>query len=334
MRVRGQGNRKAFKSDRMMRSGSKLLRVGIVLVALAALGILAFRLFLRPTIPPGRLVIRTVPTGVRVVLDDSLRGTTSDTGLVLTFPTAGHFRLALSRAGYEVDTSTVRIGLDEVLEIDVVMKVPGMAFIRGGTFEMGSEEGGYNERPVHRVFLDPFYMDLTEVRAADFRRFHPGYRSAFAGGDLPATNVSREEARDYCRSVGKRLPTEAEWERACRGARGTRYSYGDTYDPKRARTGLELGDKPAPAGSFLPGNGGLYDMTGNVWEWCSDWYGRDAYRRGAERNPRGPATGTQRVLRGGAWYSNARYAGCTHRPGNILKARDPSFGFRCAKDIE
>ncbi len=300
---------------------------------LLLLGVLLVLLLFWPG-APARLVVRTVPAGVSVMVDGVLRGTTADTGLALVLLKGGHYHLALSRSGYLTDTSTVWIGGDEVLELEAVMVIPGMAFIRGGVFEMGSEAGEYNERPAHRVYVEPFYIDRREVRAAEYRRFRPGYRPLFPGAEMPAGNVSWAEARDYCRSLGKRLPTEAEWERACRGPRGARYSTGDTYDPRRARIGLDLGTGPAPVGSYTPGNGGLYDMTGNLWEWCSDWYGRDYYRGSPERTPRGPDGGTQHVLRGGAWFSNARYSRCTHRPGNIQKERDPSFGFRCVKDVE
>ena len=313
---------------------TRLLFAGAGLTALLLTAALAFYLLRRPAPPPGRLVVRTVPNGVRVTVNDTFRGVTVDTGLVLTLPVSGHYHMALSRVGFATDTSTIYMGLDEVLEVDVVMKIPGMAYVRGGTFAMGDEAGDYNEKPVHRVSVQAFYIDRTEVTAADFRKFRPNHVPPFAGGKMPAGGISWEEARDYCRSEGKRLPTEAEWERACRGAGDTRYSYGDTYRTDLAQTGRPLDKGPAPAGSFSAGNGGLHDVTGNLWEWCADWYGRDYYQSSPERNPTGPAGGHQHVLRGGAWYSNARYARCAHRPGNIRKDRDPSFGFRCVKDVE
>ncbi len=317
-----------------MSPGTNLLLAGTGLVAFLILVILALNLLVFHGPPPGKLILRTVPSGVSVAVDDAFRGVTPDTGLVVTFAESGHHHLALTLAGYQADTSTVFLGLDEVLELEVVMGLPGMGFIRGGAFEMGSESGEYNEKPVHRVVLAPFYIDRTEVTVAAFRTFLPRYVSPFPSDEMPAVGVSWEEATDYCASLGKRLPSEAEWERACRGARGIRYSTGDMHDSERARTGLEMGDGPARVKAFSPGNGGLYGMTGNVWEWCADWYGRDYYRKSPEHDPRGPVAGTQRVLRGGAWYSNARYSRCTHRPGNIKKTRNPSFGFRCVKDME
>ena len=199
---------------------------------------------------------------------------------------------------------------------------------------MGAVDGDYSERPVHPVALSPFYLDVKEVSIHEFRQFKPGYIPSFKGDGMPATNISWEEAHAFCEWSGKRLPTEAEWERARRGATGDTYSYGNSYDEGAGRTGLRLDAGPLKPGSYGAGNGGLLDMTGNVWEWCSDWYARATYQADSGPNPGGPGTGVQRVLRGGAWYSNANYARCTHRPGNIGKVRDPSFGFRCARDLE
>ena len=198
---------------------------------------------------------------------------------------------------------------------------------------MGTDAGDYNEKPAHPVSLAPFYIDLTEVTVGAFRQFRPDYRPPFAGTAMPAVNVSWETAWDYCRFAGKRLPTEAEWERACRGMQGRLYSYGKTYDPDRARTGQKMDAGPLAVRALPPGQGGIYGMAGNVWEWCADWYGRDYYRESPKENPRGPGRGVQRVFRGGAWYSNARYSRCTHRPGDVKKVRDVSFGFRCVRDL-
>jgi formylglycine-generating enzyme required for sulfatase activity len=306
-----------------------------VLVSLAAFLLIAAAFLYYYTLPPpGRLVVRTIPSGVEVWIDGTLRGATPDTGLVVIFSKKGSYQLVLRRNGYIPDTSGIDLAMDEVVELDVVLKLPGMSFVRGGIFQMGAEEGDYSERPVHSVELNPFYLDLREVSVRDFRQFKPGYAPSYKGDDMPATNISWDEAHAFCERSGKRLPTEAEWERACKGVAGDTYSYGNAYDAGMGRTGLRLDAGPSAGGSYGLGNGGLLDMTGNVWEWCSDWYRRDTYQVDAGPNPGGPRKGVQRVLRGGAWYSNASYARCTHRPGNIGKERDLSFGFRCARDLE
>ena len=302
---------------------------GVVLVA----GI-AFVLWHGWLRAPAKVVVRTVPQGVRVTADGRFRGTTTDSGLVVAFDEPGRHRVVLAAAGYETDSSVVLVDLGQVVVLEAVLSPLGMAYIRGGAFEMGDPEGAYNERPVHGVLLDAFYIDRHEVRVSEFRRFRHTRALPFKGSREPVAGVTWEEARDYCRAVGKRLPTEAEWERACRGPEGSRYSTGDIYDSSRARIGRALDDGPVAVGSFAPNSEGVYDMTGNVWEWCSDRYGRDAYRSHPATNPKGPADGVQHVFRGGAWYSHARYARCTHRPGNIRRGLDTSIGFRCVKDVE
>ncbi len=300
--------------------------IGIVLVVIAA-GLVYW--FLRP---PGRLIVFTIPVGVKVALDGRIVGTTVDSGFVIEGMGA-HF-VELSRCGYETDTSTVFLVFGQVLNREIAMQVPGMALILGGEFVMGWGGGAYNEKPAHRVRLNPFYIDQTEVTTHAFQKFRPRSRPPFSGGEKPATNVSWQEAYDYCLSIDKRLPTEAEWERACRGTEGSAYSYGQDYDVERGRSGQKLKDGPVVVNAFAPGNENVFAMTGNVWEWCADWYGRDYYQHGPTANPHGPQKGTQRVLRGGAWYSNAQAARCTHRPGNVMKSRAPSFGFRCARNVE
>jgi formylglycine-generating enzyme required for sulfatase activity len=284
--------------------------------------------------PPGILAIHTIPSGVQVFVDGRIAGTTVDTGLTLVIKKTAYRFLELTRQGYETDTSTIWVAPDQRLEIDVVMRPPGMAWIRGGEFVMGWNNGAYNEKPEHAVRIMPYYIDRTEVMVSDFRKHNSHYIPAFLGDDLPATQISWQEAHDYCQSVGKRLPTEAEWERACRGIQQNAYAYGMAYDADKARTGLALGEGPLAVNALGGGNGGLLGMSGNVWEWCDDWYGRDSYQQRLSGNFDGPADGEQHVLRGGAWYSNAQASRCTHRPGNVKKMRDPSFGFRCARDSE
>ena len=160
--------------------------------------------------PPGIFIIRTLPVGVTVSLDGLVVGTTGDSGLVVRVGKTENRFLELSRPGYETDTSTIWMAPDHRLELDVVMRPPGMVWIRGGEFVMGWDGGAYSEKPEHSVDLNPYYVDRTEVSVSAFRRFNPTYRPAFSGENLPATNISWQEADAYCRSLRKRLPTEAE----------------------------------------------------------------------------------------------------------------------------
>ncbi len=280
---------------------------------------------------PGQLIVRTIPAEVQVSLDGETVGATSGQGLIVQVGRGSHL-LRLERDGFEAVEQEIVVSGDSVVVVRTLAP-SGMIYIAGGVFTMGDDEGAYSERPAHRVSLRSYYVDRTEVAIASFKAFRPGYVSPFDDDQFPATNVSWGDAAAFCAWNGKRLPSEAEWERACRGSGDHAYSYGDLFDSSAARVGGALESGPVKVGHQAVGLEGTFDLTGNVWEWCADWYDRKAYREGERENPSGPLTGSRRVLRGGAWYSNERFSKCTHRPGNFRAVKDPSFGFRCAKDV-
>jgi formylglycine-generating enzyme len=309
------------------RSNWTLWLIILVVVGIAGAAGLMYVLTTRST-----LVLRTTPSDVTVEVDGEIAGVTTDSSMAISV-SAGDVQVRLRREGYVTEELVVPVRRGEVVEIEQVMRPPGMVYVRGGRFRMGADDGAFSERPAHDVALKPYYMDLTEVTVRGYREYASNYASSFAGGDMPATNIAWSEADAFCKSIGKRLPTEAEWERACAGPSGMNYAYGDTFDPDKGRSGVALKDGPAPVGSFSEQDARAQDLTGNVWEWCSDWYGRDYYRDSPVQDPKGSETGERHVLRGGAWFSNASFSNCTHRPGNIRSERDPSFGFRCVKDL-
>ncbi|PIQ96935.1 MAG: hypothetical protein COV67_07040 [Nitrospinae bacterium CG11_big_fil_rev_8_21_14_0_20_56_8] len=245
---------------------------------------------------------------------------------------------------------------------------PGMAPISEGPFTMGfdiendEDWGDTDEEPVHEVFLSPYYIDLYEVTAAEFAEFlnqhledSPRYFETGAAVTIeksdgrfrphegleryPANRVSWYGADAYCRWKGKRLPTEAEWEKAARGADERIFPWGNAFPGNgfvtyRRKFG-EMGFKAMEPVDGLPGGRspyGLYHMAGNVWEWVADWHDSDYYGESPARDPQGPETGTSKVLRGGNWYYKAYYMRTTYRfnekPG-VFKVWQ---GFRCAKD--
>ncbi len=213
-----------------------------------------------------------------------------------------------------------------------------MALIPAGEFLMGEAASGEepsDEAPVHKVYLDAFSIDKHEVTNAQYEKFDPQHkRSKYSVcDDCPVTNVSWEDARAYCTRQGKRLPTEAEWEKAARGPEGYRYAYGDTYDQKLARSGRPWPDGALKVGGYSPNGYGIYDMTGNVWEWCSDWYAVDHYSVSPAKNPPGPETGERRILRGGAWNKKDKYSRTANRLCDEPVMRFHVFGFRCAKGM-
>lgn len=211
--------------------------------------------------------------------------------------------------------------------------------IQGGTFQMGDTfgEGDSDEKPVHTVTVSNFYLSKYEVTVAQYRAFcnakgrsMPQAPSWGWQEDHPIVNVSWNDAKSYCDWAGCRLPTEAEWEYAAReGGRQVRFGNGkDIADPSEINfdgsaqykqtysiTGVYRA-QTTPAGSFQPNSLGLYDMSGNVWEWCQDWYGENYYSSSPSTNPQGPDTGSSRVLRGGSWFSSPGGGRCSNRGGN------------------
>lgn len=226
-----------------------------------------------------------------------------------------------------------------------------MVEIPAGQFRMGGTEGDPDEAPEHPVYLDTYLIDLKEVTQGEYQQyvqmtkqgkpFIPVFEddiSKITGVNLPAVGVSWRDAVEYCKWSGKRLPTEAEWEKAARGEARRRYPWGDDFGRARANTdGAEDGFKYlAPPGSFETGRSvyGVYDMTGNVAEWVSDTYDEHYYAKAPYRNPAGPPEAEVKTIRGGSWRETAHGARIAKRFQAKLLRTDASIGFRCARDGE
>ena len=201
-----------------------------------------------------------------------------------------------------------------------------MVEVRGGTFRMGatSEQGGdaeSYEKPVHSVELSSYYIGKTEVTQELWQAVMGCNPSKFIGDNMPVVGVSWYDCQEFIRKLNSltcqnfRLPTEAEWEFACRGgnnSRGYKYS-GSNYIDNVAWYTDNSGDKTHLVATKSPNELGIYDMTGNVWEWCSDWYGD--YSSGAQINPKGPYDGVDRVFRGGCCINDASVCRSSRRCG-------------------
>lgn len=198
---------------------------------------------------------------------------------------------------------------------------------------MGTEDGTEIERPVHQVSLTAFFMDRYEVTNKEYETFQPEHqRSPYSACDqCPITNVRWHEADAYCRSRGKRLPTEAEWEKAARGQEGHDYSFGPSADPKRGNFARPRQAGAKEVSGFQPNGYALYHMSGNVWEWVNDWFDPDYYQSSPTQNPTGPDQGRRKVVRGGSWYSPAYYVHAGMRFKLAPKVKLNSIGFRCAR---
>ncbi len=219
-----------------------------------------------------------------------------------------------------------------------------LAYIPAGTFEMGSpasEDGRFDNETQHKVTISKkFLMGTTPVTQAQWTAVMGNNPSDFKGDDLPVEQVSYDDAIAFCDKLSQkegkhyRLPTEAEWEYACRA--GTTSSFytgeGDAALDQAGWYSGNSGNTTHPVGQKKPNAWGLYDMHGNVWQWCSDWYGD--YPQGDATDPQGPDGGTARVLRGGAWYYDPRFCRCAYRDGGAPDYRNGYFGFRIVLDSE
>jgi len=334
-----------------------------------------------PVILQGHLQVN-VNTQVNVQIDGEQKGTASPgSPLSLRNLSTGTVMVRLEAEGYQPMEKSVTIQrgqwTQEVFELQrervariepppepkpVKPATPeGMVEIPGGEFMAGLEpykgfeecQKYYNkckrvwssdEGPVHTVSLRTFFMDKYEVTQGEFDRVMGKNPSKFKGSNKPVEQVNWYEAKQYCERVGKRLPTEAEWEKAAKGGGDTLYPWGNQFDGRKAnfcdrnckfdhkRSEFDDGyATTAPVGSY-PANGyGLYDMAGNVTEWVNDWYDKGAYRTASRNNPMGPSSGKYKVLRGGSWYYPPYYTRTAYRIRYDPTLRTYIYGFRCAQ---
>jgi formylglycine-generating enzyme required for sulfatase activity len=213
-----------------------------------------------------------------------------------------------------------------------------MVWVKPDSFRMGSpesEEGRYSdEGPVHDVTLDGFWLGKHEVTQAQYEAVTGKNPSHFKGASLPVETVRWDDAMDFCRRLSQRtgktytLPSEAQWEYACRAGSQTRFCFGDSDSGLDAYAWYSgnSGSKTHPVGEKSPNAWGLHDMHGNVWEWCSDWDG--PYSSGSVRNPTGPSDGSDRVLRGGGWGGSPQGCRSAYRYGYTPGDSYVFLGFR------
>ena len=245
-----------------------------------------------------------------------------------------------SKAPFVIDPTT-SIGKDPTTGIEMV-------YVKGGCYQMGdtSGAGGPEEKPVHEVCVDDFYMGKYEVTQGQWKsvmRNNPSY-FASCGDNCPVDSVSWNDAQDFIRRLNSRsgegkyrLPTEAEWEFAARsGGKRERYSGGDVLTDVAWFSeigGDIINRRTIPVGKKKQNGLGIYDMSGNVWEWTNDWYGSDYYSSSPPKNPTGPDSGDRRVLRGGSWLNGAFDLRTTYRNFLTPNYRSHAIGFRLLRTI-
>ena len=223
-----------------------------------------------------------------------------------------------------------------------------MVSIPAGPFIRGTDHGGFDERPQRTLVLDAFSIDRYEVTNFQYQQFvdATGHRksgppsryaknmSRMRGINQPVVYVSWDDAETFCHWKGKRLPTEAEWEKAMRGTDGRLWPWGNVEQPNganwaRVQDGFEVA---APVGAFLTDTSpyGVMDGAGNVMEWVGDWYAETYFKEAPERNPQSPEYGTFRALRGGGYATTGADIRITSRSKMVQDFRDETIGFRCA----
>jgi len=224
-----------------------------------------------------------------------------------------------------------------------------MVVIPAGEFWMGAEDGLQDARPLHRVHLSSYWFDKYEVTNARYRQCvegggctPPKDRLMFEDpqrAQHPVTNITWGQARAFCQWQGKRLPTEAEWEKAARGTDGRRYPWGNNEEVLKRH--MRKGELTADAsGAEMAGRQtataspyGVFDLIGSVSEWVKDWYAEDFYQASPARDPQGPSRGSFRVLRGGEWNEKAPNLQASYRGWDDVTYWGPTLGVRCAEDV-
>jgi formylglycine-generating enzyme required for sulfatase activity len=291
--------------------------------------------------PKGKFAEKANTIIEKMEWDDVLSANNTGAFLIFMkkFPKSSYY----AQAKAEVDKLIFPKGKDSSL----------MVLIPAGEFDMGCNEGLEDEKPVHKVSLKPFYIDIYEVTNAQYQKFvdETGYKkpahwtnNTLNAPNQPVVSVTWYDAVEYCKWAGKRLPTEAEWEKAARGGLiGKFYPWGDKITRDDANyygvDGKDFWEFTAVVGSTTPNGYGLYEVAGNPQEWCADFYDANYYSVSPAENPKGPKSGKTYVIRGGAWneeYRNNKDFGlrvAARRHADPYEATIDT-GFRCAMDSE
>ena len=299
----------------------------------------------------------------------------------------GEYEITAKSNGYISQTKKIVINEEKTTVEDITLKQSNkgnnkytdgttsglssdnMVYVEGGTFMMGSNAGSDDEKPVHSVTVNSFYISKYEVTVGEFEKFikatgyktdaeKEGFSYIWTGSNWdkqngvnwrcgvsgerrreneknhPVIHVSQNDAKAYTEWAGGRLPTEAEWEFVARGgnkSKGYKYSGSDNID-EVAWYNNNSNSKTHEVGTKAPNELGIYDMSGNVWEWCQDWYSENYYGSSPSNNPEGPSSGTYRVLRGGSWGNNVDNCRSAVRGRINPVVRFYDGGFRLVQD--
>lgn len=313
-----------------------------------------------PTPVYGSLMVESIPNLCQLYIDGKDYGTTPKS---INNILVGQHEIRLTKDGYNEYKETVTIAKGERKQVKTTMNkqkvqqpmatttsssedqtftVNGisftMKFVEGGTFQMGNDNGyaDNDEKPVHRVTLGDYYMGETEVTQALWKAVMGSNPSYFKGDNLPVENVSWNDCQEFIRKLNQktgknfRLPTEAEWEFAARGGKKSQgYKYaGSNRIGNVARYVDNSSNKTHSVKTKKANELGLYDMSGNVFEWCQDWYGSDYYSKSSTSNPKGASSGSNHVLRGGSWGNYAKGCRVSFRNDSAPESKGGDLGVR------
>jgi formylglycine-generating enzyme required for sulfatase activity len=279
-----------------------------------------------------QIQIFSQPSGAEVWLNDEKRPETTPANITLT---SGEYSIGVYKQGYMIDERPLKLGPNENYKLTAILEegnMPlGMVLVPEGEFTFGENNKSPDEKPQKKILLDAFFIDKYEVTNAQFKQVFPNYTFPERRDKFPVCGISWKQASTYAARVGKRLPTEMEWEKAARGAKGLEYPWGAAFQKSLVNFKKGLSPESKAIGSFRQGASeyGCYDMAGNVYEWVSDWY--NPY-------PGNPEVtidyGTvYKVLRGGSYTSDLFEVRSAKRHYDNPDAKREDYGFRCAQDI-
>ncbi len=316
----------------------------------------------------GEILIKTLPSGSNIYIDRISYGVSP---LIIENMEPGSINIEIKYEGYENLSVQATVQKGETVNLDLVLNprpetLIELIYMQGGTFNMGSIDGDYEEEPVHNVKINNIFIGKYEVTYSQYMEFVADTgmeyyaRNKWRDDNKPVINITWYDALEFCNwlslkelyspyytirdgsvyinpeSNGYRLPTEAEWEYAASGGQmdnGTEYSGSnnpDTVSWYRDNSGRET----HLIGGKVQNRLGLFDMSGNVWEWCWDWYDEDYYLNSTEISPIGPTMGYYKIVRGGSWDSDDFYLRCTARGFAAPDNYDTDIGFRVVRNAE
>ena len=278
------------------------------------------------------LTVMSRPTGATIWIDEQRQADKSPARFKLA---PGTYTVAVQRGGYLRADEVVVLGPNDDRKVDLMMlpgEAPeGMVLVPAGPFLMGQNGGAPDEAPQREVHLEAYYIDRQEITNIEYRKAYPLHLYPEGQDHFPVTGISFSQAMDYAAKVGKRLPTEAEWEKAARGTDGREYPWGNVFDKQLCNVEESSVGKPVRSGRYLLGASPYkcLDMAGNVYEWTSSWY--EAYP-GNELITKDYGQ-VYRVLRGGSYLTQRFEARCARRHFDRMDAARKDYGFRCVMDL-